>query len=336
MNDKCISLLLSRFDRHYLLCVERIFLEKNDTTYINSYVGWSIKRVMPDEDDTPTYLHEGKEKKRFNFSGKLSSLAELHRALVYVQRSSKMLPMVTKEEARVLEKDQFGIIDITQACEPQYSNRIFAFSSFRAFITDVTYKSPAGHLVTYKGLILTKKKTDKSKSKDPTKAFFSLNIPARRIPFLVLAVELCMEANNIESIVDQDGADDEQPDETFEAAHCLEKQEVKGRKRGKAKTIKSASLVVSDESGSDDDEVMKEVEEGVEDEDDDGDGGDDEEEVEEEEADDGKTVEEDEEEEVEVMETSEDEEEEEEKEKKKKPAAKAVKPKRKTRSTRKK
>ena len=322
------SLLLYRFDRHYLLCVERIFLEKNDTTYINSYVGWSIKRVMPDENDTPTFVHDGKEKKRFNFSGKLSSLAELHRALVYVQRSSKMLPMVTKEEARGLEKDQFGIIDITQACEPQYSNRIFAFSSFRAFITDVTYKSPAGHLVTYKGLILTKKKSDKSKSKDPTKAFFSLNVPARRIPFLVLAVELCMEANNIESIVDKDVNDDnEQSDESFEATHCLEKQEVKGRKRAKTKMVKSASLVVSDESGSEDEEVVEDVEE----EDEDGD-----EEVEEEEAHGGEGVEEDGEEEVEVLATSEDEEEEEEEEEKKKPTAKADKPTRKTRSTRKK
>ena len=188
-----------RFDENYIFCIEDIPLETEDSLR-KTYLGWSIKRVKINEHDTYEYKDEkdGKIKKRFNFSGRFATLPELHKALVSISQSSHTEPMITKAQARELDLNTFGMIDISAASRPVYTREIFGFSNFRVYVEDTTYVNPSFHLVTYKALTLTKKKSEKSKTKSKNeKDFFVLHIPARRLPHLLLAVELAMEVNRV-------------------------------------------------------------------------------------------------------------------------------------------
>ena len=188
-----------RFDENYIFCIEDIPLETEDSLR-KTYLGWSIKRVKINEQDTYEYKDEkdGKIKKRFNFSGRFTTLAELHKALVKISQSSHTEPMITKAQARELDVNMFGMIDISAASRPVYTREVFGFSNFRVYVEDTTYVNPSYHLVTYKALTLTKKKSEKSKTKSKNdKDFFVLHLPARRLPHLLLAVELAMEVNHV-------------------------------------------------------------------------------------------------------------------------------------------
>ena len=197
-----ITRIKVRFDENYIFCVEDIQLEMEDNLR-SSYLGWSIKRVKQNELDSLEYRDEkdGKMKKRFNFSGRFATLPELHRAVKNIGDSSFMNPMITKEQAQQLDPNAYGMVDISAASRPEYTNQIFGFSNFRVYVEDTTYVNQSLHLVTYKALTITKRKSEKSKTKSKNeKDFFVLHIPARRIPHLVLAIELAMEINNVKPL----------------------------------------------------------------------------------------------------------------------------------------
>lgn len=194
-----IVFLKYRFDENYIFAIEKVELDTNEFN-ISNYLAWSVKRCRygeNDEDYVPD--RQGKLKKRFAFSGKISTLPELHEAVMNLCNTSQTETMIPWEKAKNLEADKFGCVDISAACKPIYCNKVYAFGGYRAYMDDVTYTSGTQHAITYKTLVLTKWRNDKAKggkSKTQEK-YFVLHIPARRMRHFLLAIELAMFVNDI-------------------------------------------------------------------------------------------------------------------------------------------
>jgi len=187
-----------RFDENYIFCIERVELDPNEFN-IKNYVAWAIKRCRVGENDEDLVPDKtGKLQKRFAFSGKLASLPELHEAVYNLCLDSSIDTLISWDKAKQLEKDKFGVIDISTPSRPSYSPKVYAFGPHRAYMDDVTYNNAVNQAVVYKALALTKWRNEKSKSKSKSDLdFFLLHIPARRMWHFLLAIELAMDLNNI-------------------------------------------------------------------------------------------------------------------------------------------
>jgi hypothetical protein len=187
-----------RFDDNYIFAIERVELEPNEYQ-ISNYLAWSVKRCRQGENDEDWVPDkQGKLKKRFAFSGKISTLPELHEAVMNLCTTSQTETMISWEKAKSLEEDKFNCVDISTACRPIYSNKVYAFGGYRAYLDDVTYTNGTQHAITYKTLVLTKLRTEKSKGKSKNKdKYFVLHIPTRRMFHFLMAIELAMFVNNI-------------------------------------------------------------------------------------------------------------------------------------------
>ena len=193
-NIENIEFVKYRFDDNYIFCTERI--EPTKPEYgITSYEAWSIKRVRYGENDADKVADkQGNLNDRFAFSGRLVTITELHEALVLLAEDSQTETMISWEEAKALEESQFGIRDISTACRPIYSDKVFGFGQYRIYFDDVTYNNGAKHEITYKAISLTKWRDEKSRSrsKNPDSKFFIVHLPGRRLEHLILSVELSM------------------------------------------------------------------------------------------------------------------------------------------------
>ncbi len=200
-NMENVKFVKYRFDDNYIFCTERI--EPSRPEYgITSYPAWSIKRVRCGENDADKVPDkQGVLNDRFAFSGKLASITELHEALVLLAEDSETETMISWDEAKALEEGPFGIFDISTACRPVYSEKIFGFGQHRVYFDDVTYNNASKHDITYKAISLTKWRDEKSRSrsKNPDSKFFIVHLPARRHEHLILCVEMCMLKCGIKS-----------------------------------------------------------------------------------------------------------------------------------------
>ena len=202
-NIENVKLVKIRFDDNYIIASERIQLATAEYG-ITNYLAWSIKRVRLGENDADKVADKnGQMNDRFAFSGRLSTITELHEALVSLARGSQTESIIPWEEATALEKDQYGICDISTACRPVYSDKVYGFGPFRVYMDNVTYSNGTQHEVTYKAVSLTKWRDERSRSrsKHPDSKFFILHIPARRLNHLILAIELIMHECQIKSKV---------------------------------------------------------------------------------------------------------------------------------------
>ena len=256
-----------RFDENYIFCIERVELDPNEFN-IKNYVAWAIKRCRVGEnDEDPVADRTGKLQKRFAFSGKLASLPELHEAVYNLCLDSSIDTLISWEKAKQLEKDKFGVIDISTPSRPRYSPKVYAFGPHRAYMDDVTYNNAVNQAVVYKALALTKWRNEKSKSKSKSDLdFFLVHIPARRMWHLLLAIELAMDLNNIKPKVPFTGGvirrdiEVEELDEEDEVADTDgeetpdEESAVDDRRRG-ARSKAGTKKRKKDEQISDDDEV---------------------------------------------------------------------------------
>lgn len=199
-----------RFDDNHIFCIEHIpLVEKGSNNVNNSFPGWSIKRVPLGEPDEREYVaHDGKIKKRFNFSGTMKSLNDLHTGLKFLKKHTDWSTLISMEDARAVEEDEHGIVDISTASKPTYCNEIMEFGQhgqYRMFIDRHTYTPPSGNTISYMALIICKKRSETAKKKS-TKGgsdeddHFQIVIPISRLDHLLIAVEMTMEANKIKPI----------------------------------------------------------------------------------------------------------------------------------------
>jgi hypothetical protein len=214
-----IEFVKYRFDENYIFCIERVELEPNEYKIAN-YVAWSIKRCRYGEDDEAMVPDsKGVLKKRFAFSGRIASLPELHEAVMNLCSTSQTESMISWDKAQTLEQDKFGCVDISTACRPVYSTKVYAFGGHRAYMDDVTYTNGTQHAITYKALVLTKWRNDTARSRSKSKEkYFVLHVPARRMHHLLLAIEMAMVQNNIKpksSFYFAQNAHEEEDDEDY-------------------------------------------------------------------------------------------------------------------------
>lgn len=122
-----------RIDNYYVISTELIpITPKPGQEYrASGFAGWSIRK-MPrgkGKDDMFLVKKDGTKAKPFNFSGKLDTLNELHKALKKVHmsaiRTTSDLP--NDEEMEALPKDENGIIDISDFMENRYTAKVFRY-----------------------------------------------------------------------------------------------------------------------------------------------------------------------------------------------------------------
>ena len=194
-----------RFDDNYVLQLERISLDSSQ--YRSNYFdAWSFKRVKIGEDpNSEVPDKQGKMRPRFAFTGSLSLIAELERALSILCQDSKAEKMISYEDAMKVEPDKYGVRDISAECRPVYSKKVLSFSIFRVMVDDAKYNSNARgnkqEMITYKALTLCKEKNEKCKSKSKNDDdYFVLQIPARQMYKVLRAVRMLMDMNGIKRI----------------------------------------------------------------------------------------------------------------------------------------
>ena len=265
-----------RFDDNHIFCVEYIPLEKTHSGN-SSFPGWSIKRLPTGEPDEREYVgNDGKIKKRFNFSGTMKTLNDLHTGLKFLKRFSEYTPLISKQAAMSLEEDEHGIVDISAASKPTYSNDIMDFGQnrqYRMYIDRHTYTPPSGNTISYMALILCKRKTESAKKKTGKSGnksgddedYFQIVIPVSRLDHLLIAVEMAMETNNIKpvEIIENSEREKKKEEEEEEEEEPMDDQnEVEGddddevmvvekKKKKKKRDVKKRKRTLSPESDTD-------------------------------------------------------------------------------------
>ena len=140
----------------------------------------------------------------------MKTLNDLHTGLKFLKKFSEYAPLISKQAAMSLDEDEHGIVDISAASKPTYSNDIMDFGQnrqYRMYIDRHTYTPPSGNTISYMALILCKRKSESSKKKT-TKGnksgddedYFQIVIPVSRLDHLLIAVEMAMENNNIKPV----------------------------------------------------------------------------------------------------------------------------------------
>jgi len=197
------------------------------------------------EDPADDYVDkQGKSRARFGFTGPLSQLAELERALTILAEDSSEEKLISFDEAMKIKPDKHGIIDVSAECRPVYSKKVVSFGAYRVMFDNAPYPAPPTRgkkqeQGTYKALTITKKKSEQTKAKSKNDDdFFVVQIPARQVYKVLRAVRMLMAMNNIKRIV---------------PTGCDTKSEEKV-KRGKAKKMVKSKEAVSDSELSDDTE----------------------------------------------------------------------------------
>jgi hypothetical protein len=191
-----------RIDENYNFETGNITFENRDAQ-LTDYDAWSFKRLKVGEPDTPEYVDQnGKRRKRFVFSGPIATLPELNLAVRMLNRDSNQSPKLSLEDARELETDENGVIDLYEASKPVYSTQVCSFSGFRAYWFDNHFTSLSNQPVTYKSFSLAKQKSERSRARGnhPEKDFFTMQLPSRRSHYLEIATELAMEMNNMKKL----------------------------------------------------------------------------------------------------------------------------------------
>ena len=114
-----------RFSPDWIIAIERIPLDFG-TYNVAYYEGWSLRRCKVGQDPYGEVIDsKGQSRKPFNFSGKLSTLPEMHLALRRIEWESQPPSSVTNSnEALQLAKDRFNVCDITPLYEPKYTKKV--------------------------------------------------------------------------------------------------------------------------------------------------------------------------------------------------------------------
>ncbi len=150
-----------RFDYNYLICAEQVTIPASNNMNEVQYWAWSIKKVKTGHSDEEERDVKGKKMKAFNFSGRLTSLPELHLALreQYALSGEMHVPTVEdiyNNEDQLLS-DEHGIINIHSRATKSYPTQIVAFGEFRCYIEETSYKTYGGSINHHKVLTITKR-----------------------------------------------------------------------------------------------------------------------------------------------------------------------------------
>lgn len=192
-----------RFAPDHILCVEKIPLDVGNGKTV-SYDGWSIRRCPQGEDPLADVVDKnGQTRKPFNFSGRLISLPELHRAFRKMRHESFMGRTLCRKAAKRLKPGKFGVTDMYALRKPVYSKKMYSFSNFMCFIQEVSYKDKKENIQTYTCFTLTKPKSEAAKRSPKNKSdtdFFDMSVSINHLAAAEIAASILMERNGMKPL----------------------------------------------------------------------------------------------------------------------------------------
>lgn len=185
-----------------MLVVEEVPLGKS--AYGNTkFWAWSIKRVKRgDSDEDDIVKRDGSKAKPFNFSGRLATLPELHKAMKTLQMSRREGKFLSPKAALSLRPDKHGIVDVAKEMEEMYTNKYASFSEFRSFVRWAAYKNISNQFSSYLALTITKRKSERAlkSARSSATPYFTLQIPVRCLDALIVCIEIHMERNGMKPL----------------------------------------------------------------------------------------------------------------------------------------
>ena len=166
-----------RFDPHHIVTIEEAPITQKNAlgvdVVVRTYAAWSIKRVSAGTCDTDLVQRkDGSRGKAFNFSGKLSTLPELHLALYKLDRDCVEPKLPPLAELLEVGLDEFGCKDISCYTQRSYPTEAYRFGDITVSVGDAPFRNNAGEKSTYVALTLRKRKSEKVRNSDHT--FYSL------------------------------------------------------------------------------------------------------------------------------------------------------------------
>ncbi len=124
--------ILLRFDPGFRIAIEDIAL--SNTANAATYRGWTIARIWRESGAGSGVGDGGGKKKKtpFNFSGRLATLPELHKALKLIYKSKRCLQQLDAAKALVKckSKDDEADYDISENGTEVYTNRVYKFGEY--------------------------------------------------------------------------------------------------------------------------------------------------------------------------------------------------------------
>ncbi len=137
--------------------------------------------------------------KRFVMSGRMSSLAHLHRGVAtFIQSRKKNTGKSIEDTLAAGVTDRYGVLDISEDNSFMYSGRTLGFNEFRLFVQSSFFKGNGGHFVQYRALVLTKRKTEQARKRSRNgEDYFMMKLPVSCIDNFMKALEMAMTANGM-------------------------------------------------------------------------------------------------------------------------------------------
>ncbi len=137
--------------------------------------------------------------KRFVMSGKMTSLAHLHRGVAtFIQSKKKNMGKSIEDILAAGVADRYGVLDISEDNSFMYSGRTLGFNEFRLFVQSSFFKGNGGHFVQYRALVITKRKTEQARKRSRNgEDYFMMKLPVSCIDNFKKALEMAMAANGM-------------------------------------------------------------------------------------------------------------------------------------------
>ena len=152
-----------RIDNSAILAIEKIDLPAKAGYHAASFYGWSLRKVKKGTDNIEEYVNDqGKKMKVFKLSARLSTLADLHRAVKKLVMTARGKDLPTTVEIAEMQKDSNDCIDLSLCAEQIYTDKIFRFNDFSVFVRPTKHSNKAtGSASWYNALFIAKLKSEK-------------------------------------------------------------------------------------------------------------------------------------------------------------------------------
>ena len=232
----------------------------------------SIHKNKRGEKDEKTLMRGGKLVNRFNFGGRIAELPELHLALrvqaAFGKRDSNPAPTIRQlKQDWSRYTDEFGVYDLLKQHDTSYPRNIVAFSDFRTYIEESSYRNLKGECNAYTVLTLAKRKADDiiAKQKPNQPRFYVQQLPIRVLMPLIEAAGMAMAINgmkeiplpeNLDALVTVE--DSEEEEETAAAAIAVDEAEDETPPVAAAAAAANASASADNKDDEDGDEEWNE------------------------------------------------------------------------------
>ena len=117
--------------------------------------------------------------KRFVMSGKMTSLAHLHRGVAtFIQSRKKNTGKSIEDTLTAGVPDRYGVLNISEDNSFMYAGGTLGFNEFRLFVQSSFFKGNGGHFVQYRTLVITKRKTEHARKRSRNgEDYFKMKLP---------------------------------------------------------------------------------------------------------------------------------------------------------------